>query len=123
MPQGTGGIAVHVYHDLDRDGQHDGNEPRLAGALIEVYEPADGIAGGVRPTDLGTLVDSCTTDGTGLCTFQLAVSTYTVIETNLPGYASTTADSITVHVREGEITELFFGDTYAYVVYLPLIIR
>ena len=123
MPQGTGGIAVHVYHDLDRDGQHDGNEPRLAGALIEVYQPADGIAGGVRLTDLGTLIASCTTGGTGLCTFQLAVSTYTIIETNPPGFTSTTAASLTVQVREGEVLEVFFGDTYEHVIYLPLIIR
>jgi len=123
VPQGTGCIAVHVYHDFDRDGYHDGDEPRLAGALIEVYEPADGIAGRVRPTNLGAFVASCTTDSTGMCTFQLAVSTYTVVETNPLGYTSTTSDRFTVEVRAGEVLEVFFGDTYEHMVYLPLIMR
>ena len=72
---------------------------------------------------LGEPVASCTTDASGFCSFDLAVGSYTVVETNREGYGSTTSDSIAAEVREGEVTEVFFGDVYQETLYLPLIIR
>jgi len=66
-------------------------------------------------------IASCTTDGTGFCSFELGVGGYTVVETNARGYTSTTSDSFAIEVREGEVTELFFGDAGDYSLYLPII--
>ena len=66
-------------------------------------------------------IANCTTNGSGSCAFELGVGGYSVVETNPRGYTSTTSDSFAVEVREGEVTEVFFGDAADHSLYLPII--
>ncbi|MBU2496163.1 MAG: hypothetical protein KJ935_06685 [Candidatus Omnitrophica bacterium] len=73
--------------------------------------------------DAGDPRSTCTTDATGLCSFELTVGEYTVLETDPPGYTSTTSNSFTVEVREGEVSEVLFGGVTTHCVFLPVIMR
>jgi len=122
-PQVVGSLSVFVWMDLNKNGRRDGDEPPLAGALIEVFQPEGGSRALVGSASLAEPIASCTTGGSGFCSFDLAVGGYTVVETNPQGYASTTSDTFTVEVYEGEVTEVFFGDMGHYVIYLPVIMN
>lgn len=117
----AGSLSVFVWVDLNGNGQRDGNEPPLAGALVEVFQPEGAHGARMASTSLGELIDSCTTGASGFCSFDLAVGGYTVVETNPQGFTSTTSDSFAVEVLEGEVTEVFFGDMADYRIYLPII--
>ena len=118
----VGSLSVFAWVDLDRDGKRDGNEPPLVGAQIEVFLPEPTYFAWLRRSVLAEPIASCTTDGTGFCSFELGVGGYTVVETNPRGFTSTTSDSLAIEVREGEVTEVFFGDAADYSLYLPIII-
>ena len=118
-PHTAGSLSAFVWEDLDRDGVRDGNEPPLAGALIEVFQPERGSSAGVPPPELGPPIAWCTTDATGLCAFELGAGPYTIVETNPEGYGSTTSDHFTAEVVADEVTEVFFGDVFAGKIYLP----
>jgi len=111
---------VFVWEDLNKNGRRDGNEPPLAGALIQVFAPETAYRMRIARMILDEPIDSCITDASGFCSFELAVGSYAVVETNPRGYTSTTSDGLTVEVREGEVTEVFFGDAADHRIYLPV---
>jgi len=111
-PHTVGSLSAFVWEDLNRNGVRDGDEPPLAGALIEVFQPVRGSIAGVPPPELGPPIAWCTTDATGLCAFELGAGTYIAVETNPAGFASTTSDSFAVMVLPDEVTEVFFGDVF-----------
>ena len=62
---------------------------------------------------LGNLVASTTTASDGNYIFgYLAQGIYTVVETNLPGWISTTPDSVEVTLSSEEEEVVNFGDYY-----------
>ena len=118
-----GSLSAFVWEDLNRNGVRDGDEPPLAGALVEVFQPERGSIASVPPPELGPPIAWCTTDATGLCAFELGAGTYIVVETNPEDYASTTSDSFGVMVLPDEVTEVFFGDVFAGKAYLSMAFR
>jgi len=117
-PHMVGSLSAFVWEDLDGDGVRDGSEPPLAGALIEVFLP-ETTSGGAASSSLEPPIDWCTTDGTGLCAFELGAGAYVVTETDPEGFGSTTSDSFAVEVVAGEVTEVFFGDVFDGKIYWP----
>jgi len=119
-PQGTGSIELLVWNDLNRNGLHEGNEPPLQGAAIELWDsepPAD------RSFARSGLLVICTTGSTGICTFaDVASGSYWLVETNPRGWYSTTPDRLQVLVRTGETAYARFGDTQ-HKLYLPIIVH
>ncbi|NNM28780.1 MAG: hypothetical protein HKO57_04620, partial [Akkermansiaceae bacterium] len=63
-----GGIGNFVWEDLDGDGEFDDTEPPLAGMTVNLYEDVNGDGIYTPGTDL--LVDSTTTDASGLYFFD-----------------------------------------------------
>ena len=87
-----GSIAGTVYHDLNSNGRSDPGEPVISGVTITLSNGQTAV-----------------TDENGDYLFSnLPPGTYTIVETNLPGYASTgdvdgpNDDSITVALGPGE---------------------
>ena len=118
-PHTVGSLSAFVWEDLNRNGVRDGDEPPLAGAQIEVFQPETAFSPGAASSSLGAPIASCTTDATGLCAFELGAGAYVVTETNPEGFGSTTSDSFAVEVLAGEVTEVFFGDVFDGKIYLP----
>jgi len=98
LPGGT--LCLSVYHDLDSNGSRDPGEPLLANANLVVMN------------SIGTVLATYTTDGVNepACVLNLPFDIYTVVETNPPGFASTTPDNIAVVVFGGLTTSADFGD-------------
>ncbi|MCS7039664.1 MAG: hypothetical protein NZP34_08680 [Caldilineales bacterium] len=89
----TGGIAGTVFFDGNGNGVRDAGEPGLSGVTVQV----------------GAL--TATTDANGAYVFGgLAPSTYTVVQTDLPGYLSTTPNTLTVEVTNAVVNDVHFGD-------------
>jgi len=122
-PHTVGSLSAFVWEDLDGDGVRDGNEPPLAGALIEVFLPETTSSGGAASSRSGPPIAWCTTDATGLCAFELGAGTYIAVETNPAGFASTTSDRSAVMVLADEVTEVFFGDVFDGKMYLSMAFR
>ncbi len=99
----TGKITGTVWNDIDRDGIWDANENGIWSVTVTVYDT------------FGTLVATTTTDYDGYYMFEnLAPGDYTVVETNLPGWISSTPDSVEVSLSSGEEERVNFGDYYPY---------
>jgi hypothetical protein len=108
----TGSIVPCVWNDLDGDGFPDAGEPPLPGVLIELWDSQ------------GQLVDSCTTDDSGCCSFlNLPPGNYTVTASAVQGFFFTTLPSAQVEVVAGQVSEVFFGSRQWYMVFLPVIMK
>jgi uncharacterized repeat protein (TIGR01451 family) len=95
----VGKIKGAVWNDLDKDGYWDSNEVGIWGVTVTVYD-AD-----------NNLVATTQTDYKGNYIFEnLAPGQYTVVETNLPGWTSSTNDSVTVTLSSGKEEIVNFGD-------------
>lgn len=102
---GLGKIKVTKYHDVNRNGQRDDNEPKLDGFEIKVYdvnskEVASGVTGD---------------DGTGRVYFaDIVPGDYKVCETENDGWYQTEPANGTCHevtVTSGNKTYVKFGNT------------
>jgi hypothetical protein len=107
-----GWVRGDVWEDANRNGVWDAAEKPLAGVSVELHDAAQ-------------LIGTRTTGQTGGFTFaELAPGAYTVIEEDLPGFTSTTSNTLTVQVYAGQESKVAFGDCRtappARVVYLPL---
>ncbi len=92
-----GSICGTVFNDLDMDGYWDAGEPGIPGVTITL-----------------STGDTTVTDANGdYCFEELAPGTYTVTETNLPDWSSTTPDVVTVTLALNEDAIVNFGDVQA----------
>ncbi|MDP3418833.1 SdrD B-like domain-containing protein [Falsiroseomonas sp.] len=74
-------LGNYVWEDLDGDGQQDGNEPAIAGAMVKLLDAG------------GSVLGTTTTDGNGFYSFTgLAPADYRV-EISKPGYVPTLKDA------------------------------
>ncbi len=88
-----------VYVDADSSGSHDTGEALLAGVTVTLYDQNGNVAGAIITG----------ADGSYLFT-DLASGIYTVTETNLTGYASTTLDTVGVVLSGGMKARVDYGD-------------
>ncbi len=95
----TGSIEGIVWQDTNRDGTMDPSEPPLSGAQVSLYDSASQLIAMYRTTS------------TGMYGFLgLAPGNYQVVETNPPGYESSTSDAVTTTVSAGDVSVVNFGD-------------
>jgi hypothetical protein len=90
----TSTIYGTVYDDLDSDGEYDGGEPGISNVIVS-------LSNGVTTT----------TNVRGSYYFPLTEAGYIdVIETDPPGFHSTTPNTVTVYVDVGQSYNVDFGD-------------
>lgn len=108
-------ISGHVFHDRNRNGIQDLEDPPLAGVYVTVL-----ILG------QGTLLVPEVTDANGyyekIVPRELAVTGwYQVTETDPPGYWSVTPNTVEVWVEQGGQAQVNFADHPYHTVHLPLL--
>lgn len=97
VPPGV--ITGLVWHDFDLDLFPDAGEPPLPGVTITLQD------------ENRAFLASVTTDSEGHYTFTgLGIATYWVIETDPPGFISTTANEVRVQLIGNQGAEVNFGD-------------
>jgi len=101
--QSTGTIRVAVFDDLDADGTKAADEPLLAGARIVLMDMSR------------RELSEHTTDGTfePFSFSDLVPGNYILVETDPPGYASSSPNQWAATVGAGYVLDLFFADEYA----------
>jgi len=96
-PAGT--ITGVVWHDLDVDLFPDAGEPRLAGVTITLKDAAQ------------TYLTSTASGADGIYRFDgLSAGVYWVVETDPPGFISTTENNVRVQLIGSQGAEVNFGD-------------
>ena len=88
----------YVYSDRNENGRRDVEEDGLQGVLVEVYLGGEVTAQGF-------------TEEGGFYVFGFPQGgEYTVVETDKPGWDSTTSNEVTVLLEEGDVGTVNFGD-------------
>jgi LPXTG-site transpeptidase (sortase) family protein len=98
---GVGGNAITgvVFNDANSNGALNAGEQALAGVTVQLFD------------ENNALIASTTTAANGGYAFNdLPAGIYTVVETNPPGYVSTTGDHVSVPLLSGTDTAVNFGD-------------
>jgi hypothetical protein len=89
-------IGGTVWNDLDKDGEFDPGEPGIEGVTVSLSGPESGVD---------------TTDVDGVYGFTVSTAgSYTVTETNLAGWESSTPDEWSGSVALGDDKTIDFGD-------------
>jgi len=89
-PIANGSIGSFVWHDLDSDGVQDVGETGIAGAVVKLFNPVDGVIGNGNDVSLGTRI----TDADGNYTFENVPSDSYYFEFRTPvGFTFTTQDA------------------------------
>jgi hypothetical protein len=103
-----GSVSGVVFHDLNASGTRGPGELGIGGVTIALYAPGpDGLLG----TADDVLVATTVTSGDGSYAFLgLSPGAYRVVETDPPGYASTTLNAVDVLVPAGGSAVADFGD-------------
>ncbi|MFT3893328.1 MAG: SdrD B-like domain-containing protein [Anaerolineales bacterium] len=92
-------ISGVVFDDANGNGIQDGGELPLNAVTVELRN------------NLGTVIGTTTTNALGAYSFTgLPAGTYTVVETDLPGYVSTTLNTVGVNLSAGTNATVHFGD-------------
>jgi uncharacterized repeat protein (TIGR01451 family) len=92
-------ITGTVYNDLNGSATRDPGEPGIGGVTIDLLN------------DSGIVIATATTALDGSYSFpSLAAGIYTVRETDLPGYTSTTPNSVGVVLSDASSAVVDFGD-------------
>ncbi len=94
-PENT--ISGIVYHDINGNGIQDPGEPGIEGVVVELFDS--------NGNSLGS--DITAADGSFVFN-SLPTGTYTLVETDLNGYSSTTPNSVQVSVNSSATAD--FGD-------------
>jgi hypothetical protein len=111
-----GRIEGLVWDDVNGNQLSDAAEPRLAGATVSLYQDGQWELGTpIRPPVVTGLDGIFHFDG-------LPPGDYVLVETNPPGYISTTLDVISVVVISGLTSPARFGDQRISAL-LPIVIR
>ncbi len=106
-PNSVGGI---VFDDSNLDGQRDITEPGIFGVTVALKNSH------------GITIQTQTTVGSGAYQFEsVSAGTYTVVQTDLDGYASTTPNIVPVDLLSDAFTAANFGDRQVLgeFIYLP----
>ena len=111
--QPIGTVSGRVFNDVDGDGMQDvDDEHGIGGVSIQLKD------GG------GSLVDTVATAGGGIYVFSgVSAGSYTVEETDLEGFVSTTSNAVSIAVTPGGAATANFGDCAVFRAYLPLIMK
>src|SRR5688572_29378349 len=92
-------ILGTVYNDANGNGSLDSGEAALSGVTVELRNSAS------------TVISTVTTNASGGYSFtNLPAGSYTVTETDLPGYISTTLNNVAVNLSAGTAATINFGD-------------
>ena len=95
-----GSLRVRKYEDLDRDGEKDTGEPPVEGASFRLKDEDD------------NLVDTCTTNASGVCYFSnQCEGRYRVVEVEDECWVYTTPKSQWADVIPGMTSTVFFGNS------------
>ncbi|MCW5848649.1 MAG: hypothetical protein KIT87_00935 [Anaerolineae bacterium] len=106
-----GAIVGTVFRDVNCDSIWQGGEPGLSGVLITLIAPGPDNAFGTADD---VIVATTTTDANGAYSFpNVAPGSYTVRETDPPGFKSSTPNDVVVSVVVGGVTTVNFGDCLA----------
>lgn len=92
-------LSVLKFDDVNKNGQHDVDEPGLEGWTFDIKE-----------TDSGKKIDIATTNGEGVASLGLRPGRYTVKENKKPEWNSSTPDEQVVTLGPAEIKEISFGN-------------
>jgi prepilin-type N-terminal cleavage/methylation domain-containing protein len=91
---GWGTIHGRVFDDMNENGAHDDGETGITGVNVFLDTGATAVS-----------------DTTGYFLFQVGVGNYTVAESDLEGYASTTPNVVDVDIKSsGDSVWVWFGD-------------
>ena len=92
-----GTVSGVVFYDGDGNGQQDAGEDGIGGVVIQLVSSGSTL--------------TTTTIGNGSYQFNLvSPGNYTVIETDLPGYVSSTPNSVDIYVASDGAAQANFGD-------------
>ena len=94
-----GTISGTVWNDLNGDGTMDSGELPISGVTVRLYDNSNNLVGTAVTGANGTYLFSGLTDGN-----------YTVVETDISGYSSTTPNSVATTILAGNHRILDFGD-------------
>lgn len=95
----TNSISGIVFNDTNANGVQDTGEPSIPGVTVSLYDQNNNV------------VATTTTTADGSYSFHnLPPGIYTVVETNLSGYVSTTLDHVSVVLSSGTKAVVNFGD-------------
>ncbi|MBN1888053.1 MAG: hypothetical protein JW850_08675 [Thermoflexales bacterium] len=93
-------LVGNVFEDENGNGIQDGGEAGLPGVTLTLHS--------------AQAITSTVTDPSGAYTFTRGTAgLYTIAESDLPGYRSTTPNTVTLNLAQGESVVLNFGDVSA----------
>ena len=111
LPPETGDLVIYKFEDDNENGVHDPGEAMLADWEFTVTLESDPISERALGASAIMLIGSGLTDGDGELGFPgLLPNTYTVTETDKPGWDNVTPLVQTVEVVAGQTAEVWFGN-------------
>ncbi|MGA2788607.1 MAG: SdrD B-like domain-containing protein, partial [Verrucomicrobiota bacterium] len=106
-------ISGSVFNDKDQSGTLTAGDVGLGGVTIQLYTDPDGDG---NPSD-GVLVQTTTTESSGYYEFlNLPTNTYVIVETDLPGYTSSSPANNRIAVNVNSLTTFSNNYFFDYVV-------
>ncbi len=103
-----------VWNDRNRNHQVDPAEPGIPGVQVELWRK-------------GLLIRLANTWPDGQFAFSmLDPGTYQLIQRDLPGYRSTTPNTVDIVILPGQVVQVYFGDVVANAyqwTYIPYTVR
>jgi uncharacterized protein (DUF2141 family) len=95
----AGSVSGVVFNDVNGNGTQDGSESGIGGVQVQLLN------------DAGQVKGTASTAGNGVYGFSgLVMGRYTVQETDLPGFASTTPNAVIIGIANGGNYYVNFGD-------------
>jgi len=95
----TGTISGTVFNDLNGNGVQDPGEPGIGGVTVEILDENGGAVAAIVTAEDGSYAVS-----------DLSPGSYLVRETDPPGFASTTINTVQVNMAPGGAAAVSFGD-------------
>ncbi|MEE4356364.1 MAG: SdrD B-like domain-containing protein, partial [Desulfococcaceae bacterium] len=93
-------VSGIVFTDIDGSGEHENGEDGIGGVTVTLTDTAT-----------GNIIATVTTSVSGTYIFEnLPDGAYTVAETDLPGWSSTSSNNVSVNISGGVSATANFGD-------------